>query len=246
MFYTILYQPLFNALVVLYNSIAFADLGVAVILLTILIRFILFPLFYKSLRQQAIMQRIQPHVKRIREEHKGNRESEAKALMALYKEHRINPFTSFFLILIQLPVLIALYQVFLHGFSPETFKDLYSFVHAPEQLHNMFLGLIDLQKPDMLVVGLATVAQYFQAKLAFRKSALSPQGNAKDPAAQIGKQMMFVGPALTLVFLLRLPSVIGLYWTTTALFSLVQQIFINRSLNTQSHGTVSDKSNNNN
>lgn len=244
MFHTLLYQPLFNTLVIFYNSIAFGDLGVAVILLTILIRLILFPLFYKSLRQQAVMQRIQPHVKKIQEEHKHDRETQAKALMALYKEHRINPFTSFFLLLVQLPVLIALYQVFLNGFSPETFKDLYSFVAVPPEIHNMFLGLIDLGKPYMLVVGLATVAQYFQAKLAFRKSALTEQ-NAKNPAMQIGKQMMYMGPLLTFVFLLKLPSVIGLYWTTTSLFSVVQQVLINRSFDQEHHGTISGKSKNN-
>src|SRR3989344_8243509 len=118
-FNTILYKPLFNLLVFLYQYITFEDLGTAIILLTVIIRFILFPLFYKSFKNQTLMQKIQPEIQRIQHEHKENREKQAQALLELYKTHKVNPFSGFLMILVQIPILIVLYQLFLKGFSLE-------------------------------------------------------------------------------------------------------------------------------
>ena len=227
-FHIVLYQPLLNILIFLYEHVTFQDLGIAIILLTIIIRSALYPLFYKSLKHQSVMQRIQPHVKKIQETHKGDKEKQATALLALYKEHKVNPFSGFFLILIQLPILIALYRVFLNGFSPTVFQDLYSFIHAPVEMHSLSLGLIDLTARNILIVVLAAIAQYFQGRIAIKKRAKG-QGEG-TPAEKIGKQMVFMGPILTLAILSSLPSAIGLYWLTTSIFSLFQQILVERSL----------------
>src|SRR5687767_12153083 len=105
LFHELLYQPLFNALVFLYENVTFGDIGIAIILLTIIIRLILYPLFRKSIRNQMLLQRIQPMVKRIQEEHKENREKQAKALLELYREHKVNPFSGILLLFVQLPIL---------------------------------------------------------------------------------------------------------------------------------------------
>jgi YidC/Oxa1 family membrane protein insertase len=234
MFHEFFYRPLFNLLVGLYNTVSFEDFGVAIILLTIIIRIVLYPLFYKSFRNQALMTRIQPHVKRIQEEHKKDRAKQAEALMALYREHKLNPFSGFFLILIQLPVLIALYQVFLKGFGPGVFSDLYSFVAEPEHLNSTLFGLISLGKPNMIVVALAVVAQYFQGKASLRPQAKNSEKKQENPqaefAARMGKQMVFIGPLLTLLILPSLPAAVGLYWFVTSVFSILQQRIINRKL----------------
>ena len=237
LFHEILYRPLFNALIFLYNTIAFGDLGVAIILLTIVIRLVLYPLFWKSYKNQMLMQRIQPAIKKIQHDHKHNRERQAQALLELYKQHKVNPFSGFFLILIQLPVLIALYRVFLSDFSEAITANLYSFLNPPEALKSDFLGLINLGASNIIIVGLAAVAQYFQARLSLPKPTA---GGESSPAERIGKQMVFIGPLLTLVFLYSLPAAIGLYWLTTAVFSVVQQALIIRSL--KENGTVSDPS----
>ncbi len=227
-FHQALYRPLFNLLILFYQTAAFQDLGVAIILLTFGIRLLLFPLFYKSFRSQTILQRLQPHVKRIQEEHKGNREKQGRAMMELYKEHKVNPFSSFLLILIQLPILIALYQVFLNN-SPESLSDLYFFVKAPLVIHRTFLGLIDLSKHSIIIVVLAAFAQYFQGKLSLTKA----KGTVQKSADRIGRQMIFIAPILTIVILQSLPAAVGLYWLATSLFSLAQQMIINRSLDTR-------------
>src|SRR3989344_8878862 len=115
----IIYYPILNALVFLYNTIAFHDLGIAIILLTILVRVILYPLFHKSARHQAISQRLQPEVKKLQELHKHDKKKQTEAIMELHKEHGINPFSGFLLLLVQLPILIALYQILSASMKPE-------------------------------------------------------------------------------------------------------------------------------
>ncbi len=212
-FHFILINPLVVTLVFLYNYIAFQDLGIAIILLTLLVRFILYPLFYKSLKQQAALKVIQPHIRRIQHEHKDNREAQGKALMALYKEHQVNPFSSFGLIIIQLPILIALYQVFLN---------------PPAGLNQSFLSLINLNERSMIIVGIAAIAQYILGRLSMGKG-------GDDAAAQMMKNMVVIGPLLTIFVLYSLPSAVGLYWVTTTLFSIAQQIYINKTF--LPHGT---------
>jgi len=240
MFHTFLYQPLFNALVFLYEYVTFQDVGLAIIVLTLVIRLILYPLFYKSFHNQTVLQKLQPEIKRIQSSNKGNKEKQAQELLALYKENKVNPFSSFLVILVQLPILFALYRVFLNGFSPDAFVDLYSFLEAPVATSNTFLGLIDLAKSNILIVALAALAQYFQGRLALGRQGVKT--GEESTAQRLGKNMMYIGPGITVVLLYTLPSAIGLYWLTTSAFSIVQQVLINRSLakknnNEQPQGT---------
>lgn len=226
-FNIILHQPLFNGLVFLYNTVAFGDLGVAIILLTFAVRLLLYPLFYHSFKNQTLMQRLQPHIQKIQHDHKGNREKQAQAMMELYRQHKVNPFSGFLLILVQLPILIVLYQLFLRGFSPESFANLYSFIPAPAEIHNSFLGLIDLGSRSILIVVLAAILQYFQGKLSLPKKQKTDQDS---PAAKVGRSMIVVGPVLTVLILSTLPSAVGLYWLASSAFSIFQQIIINKQL----------------
>jgi len=210
LFHKILVEPLLISLLFFYQTIALQDLGVAIVLLTIVVRLILFPLFYKSLKTQAVLQKLRPEIARIQDQHKNNREKQAQAMMGLYKEHRVNPFTSFFLLLIQLPILIALYQVFLN---------------PPSQLNRISLGLIDLKETSIIVVVLAALLQYFLGYLMVPKTS-----DPKDPQAQMAKKMLWLGPVMTTVFLAYLPSAVGVYWLTTAAFSIVQQWYINKKV----------------
>src|SRR3989344_6709624 len=188
LFHQLLYRPLFNALIFLYNTISVGDLGVAIIILTIIIRFILFPLFHKSAKHQAIMQRLQPKIKKIQHDHKEDKEKQAQALLALYREHKINPLSGIFLLFLQLPILLALFKVFNEGLSPEAFSDLYSFVSRPEHLNTEFLGLINLSGKSIMMVGLSAVIQFVQGRISLPK----PTGD-DDPATKVGQYMIYVG-----------------------------------------------------
>ncbi|MDP3947408.1 MAG: YidC/Oxa1 family membrane protein insertase [bacterium] len=223
----LLYRPLFNGLVFLYETIAGGDLGIAIILLTILIRFVLYPLFHLSTKSQLMMQALQPDIKKIQDHHKHNKEEKARALMALYKERNVNPFSGFLLLFLQLPILIALYQVFYYGFSEDALAILYSFVPRPGLINYSFLGLLNLNEQSTLMVGFAALVQFLQGWLALPKRNKGEEGSTQE---KMGRQMVFLGPLITVVILYNLPSAVGLYWATTALFSVGQQYLIKRSL----------------
>ena len=107
-----LYRPLFNGLVLIYTILPWQDLGVAIIFLTIIIRFILTPLFLKSKKAQIELARIQPEIKKIQNSLKNDKEAQGKALMELYAKNKVNPFSGCLVAIIQLPILIALFRVF--------------------------------------------------------------------------------------------------------------------------------------
>jgi len=223
----IFYQPVLNLLIYFYDTIALHNLGLAIILVTVFIRLILFPFFHRGARQQMLMQRIQPHVKKIQETHKDDIQKQSAALMALYKEHGINPFSSFLLLLIQIPIMLALYWSVRSGLGSGQITGLYHFVPVPQSLNTLFLGFINLAAPSIILLLLAAVAQYAQARLAIYKQ---PAGHTPSTAEKMARQMSFIGPVMTLVIFYSLPAAVALYWLTTSIFASVQQIFVNRSL----------------
>ncbi|PIR88974.1 MAG: hypothetical protein COU07_03740 [Candidatus Harrisonbacteria bacterium CG10_big_fil_rev_8_21_14_0_10_40_38] len=249
MFHEIFYRPLLNALIFLYEHVAFNDFGVAIILLTIIIRLILYPLFYKSFKSQALIQKIQPEIKKIQKEFKDKRDVQAEKLMNLYRDHGISPFSTLFpifAIIIQLPILIALYRVFLGGITPEVFSDLYSFVAKPDVLNTSLFGLINLENPNILIVGLAAVFQYIQGKVSVASLKVRSNSPEIEAAERMGKTMVFVGPLLTIVFFYSLPAAIGVYWTTTSVFSILQQLYINKTAKDTIHKNQNGESSDNN
>lgn len=224
---TLIYQPILNVLIFFYNTIAFQDLGVAIILVTALVRILVHPLFRRGAKHQKIMQDLQPKVKQIQIEHKDNKEKLGHATMALYREHKINPFSSIGLLLLQFPVIIALFQVSQNILSPEVFADLYAFIAKPDVVNHMFLGLINLQDTNILIVGLAAVAQYLQVRFAQKKGL---PGTPTTQADAAGKMMLYVTPGITIVFLINFPAALGLYWLSTAAISAFQQHIVNKEL----------------
>lgn len=228
-FQEIFYRPLLNLLFFIYNLGVF-DLGVAIIILTIIIRLVLLPLFYKSAKDQTILQKIYPKIQEVQKKHKDNKERQVQEIMEIYKEHRVNPFSGFLLLLIQLPILIGLYQVFLKGFSADVLSHLYSFVSAPAFVDTSFFGVVNLDQRNVVLVFLAGVFQYLQSYILLRVNKPSSQG----PGAamqKITRNMMFLTPLLTIVILYSLPSAVALYWLTTSVFSVGQQLIINKSIN---------------
>jgi len=212
-FNTILIQPLLSLLTFLFNQ--FHDLGLAIILLTIIVRLVLLPFFYKSAKDQAIIQRLSPKIKEIQDNHKHDLNKQSQALMSLYKEHKVNPVSSFLLLIIQLPILFALYRVFLQGIQ--------KIIGSP-----LFLGLIDLTKPNIFIIIVAGIVTFWQSIIFLPKV---PKNKVLSPQDKLGRQMAFMMPIWTIVILFFLPSALGLYILVTILFSVVQQIFINRTLN---------------
>lgn len=239
LFNEFLYRPLLNLLFFLYDFV-WSDLGVAIILLTILVRLLLLPLFYKSAQSQSVLQKISPQIREIQKKYKDDKEKQVQEMLAVYKQHKVNPFSGFLLMIIQLPILIALYKVFWGGFSAEILKNLYSFIEIPQDISYSFLGVVNLNQRNLILVILAALFQYFQSKLLLdlsknkkEKRVLQNQeksGSSQELAEKFSRQMIFFGPFLTLIILYPLPSAISLYWLTTSVFSVIQQVIINRKL----------------
>ncbi len=228
LFNEFLYRPLFNALIFIYDYLP--DIGISIIILTVLIRIILFPLFYKGAKDMAIMQGLSPKIKEIQKKHKSDRQKQAEALMKVYKDHKVSPFSGFLLIIVQVPIMIAFYRIFLTGFPDESLNSLYSFIVRPESLSHYFLGIIDLSKRNFFLAISAAVFQYFQGKLSLPKTKVN--FNSLNPFEKMGRQMIYIGPVMTFVFLyiLKFPSAIALFWLTTTIFSVIQQLIINKEL----------------
>jgi YidC/Oxa1 family membrane protein insertase len=130
LYHTFFFDPLYNLFIGLSNTLPWADVGVMVIILTLIVRFALYPLSRKAVVTQIRMNEIVPEIEKIKEKHKNDAEAQAKATLALYKEKKINPFSGILMVLIQLPVIFALYRIFIN--LAEVRSDiLYSFVNMP-------------------------------------------------------------------------------------------------------------------
>src|SRR5574343_347821 len=145
-FSTLFYQPLYNALVYLVSVIPGGNVGVAIILLTLGVRTVLLPLSHKSVVSQAKMRSIAPHIEKLKEKHKDNKQEQAMKMMELYKENGINPFSGCLLLLVQLPILFALYFVFFKVLPNLNTDIFYSFLNKPGIMGMTFLGIVLTQK----------------------------------------------------------------------------------------------------
>ena len=227
-FNEVFFRPIFNALFFLYSYLPFHDLGAAIILLTVGIRLLLYPLFQKSLVAQKKMSEIQPEIKRIQETYKDNKEEQAKKLMELYREKKVNPFSGCLPILIQLPILIALYRVFLKLFDHQQATYLYTFIAAPTVVNAIAFGFLDLSAPSIVLAVLAGASQFFQAATMPQPAMPETKKGEPDFAKIMQYQAKYFFPFLIFFLSFKLPAALSLYWTVLNLFAIVQQKLMTR------------------
>ena len=223
-FHLILIKPLLNLLIFIYNFLPGSDMGLAIIAVTILVRIILFPSFQKSLKAQRQLGELQPKLEEIKEKYKDDKEAQTKATLEFYKTNKINPFSSCLPLLIQLPLLLALYRVFRSGLAGQIVGELYSFVANPGVINTKFLGILELSTPSLVLAVLAGVSQFAQSKLMIPKTK-----TAKDKTANMmNLQLTYFMPVITVIIARGLPAGLSLYWITTTLFAIGQQWYIMR------------------
>ena len=228
----ILYQPLLNLLVFFYNVIPGHDLGIAIIALTIVIRFVLYPHSTKSIKSQKAMQNLQPELDKLKKQHKDDREALSRATMDFYRKNKVNPLSSCLPLLIQFPILIAIYQVLRDGINnPQILDLLYPFIHHPGRLDPIFFGFLDLGKRNVVLAVLAGATQFWQSWMLMKKNKKSPKPQGNDfgaIAANMSNQMLYIMPILTVFIALSFPAGLSLYWVATTMFSIGQQWLIMR------------------
>lgn len=231
-FHTVFYQPILNLLVFFYNLIPGHDLGIAIILITIAIKVILLPLSKSSIKSQKALQELQPQINEIKKKYADNKEEQARATMQLYKENKVNPVSSCLPLLIQLPFLIAVFQVFRDfGNDGKILEYIYPFIARPESIQGVGLfGLLDLSKPNYVLAVLAGIAQFWQAKMMMtQRPEVKAEGSKdEDMMAIMNKQMIYMMPIMTVVIGFTLPGGLSLYWFTTTLLTGLQQLYVFR------------------
>ena len=212
----------------------------AIIVFTVLIKSALFPLTLKQIRSQKALQDLQPKMEEIKKKFKNQKDKLAQATMELYKQEKVNPLSSCLPVLIQLPFLIVVYQVFRHGLEIESLEMLYDFVARPEMLNSWFLGMIHLGEPNIYLAILTGAMQFLQSKMLITtKQPKVPGAKDEGMMANMNKQMLYFMPVMTIIIGMRLPSGLILYWFTTTILTVGQQyLFLKK---TPSAGSGSSK-----
>lgn len=239
----LIYRPFFNLLIFLYNLCPEYGIGFAVILLTVIVRLLLYQMNNKALKNQQMMQELQPEIRAIQQKYKKDEQRQAQELLAVYKKYKFNPFSGCLPILIQIPIILTLYSVLLNGLQGNQLNLLYSFVHNPGYINAFSFG-INLAVTNVFLAILAAALQGVHTLMlvkSMKKTQLpsvtptkDQEGGEQDISAQMqdmvqnfSKTMMYALPVITLFITLQMPSGLALYWSVTTVFAVVQQYVVN-------------------
>lgn len=241
MFKTIFIEPLYNFLVFLINVVPWHDVGLAIIVLTLIVKLILSPLHKKAIIGQYRLKQLEPKINELKKQFPDKKEQAAKSF-ELYKEHNINPFSGCLPILIQLPIILALYRVFMGGFDFSAHQ-IYSFVTVPEVFNLKFLGLVDLSVKSLVMSVLAGVSQFFQAhfSIAMRdQKPVDPHDTSlqANMSRMMGKQTKYILPIFIAFISYQISAAIALYWTVNNIFTTFQEIRLYKQLKAEQKPVV--------
>lgn len=231
LFHSFIYLPIHNLLVFLVGSVPNGDLGIAVILVTLAIKFILMPLSLAAVKTQRMMRVIEPELKEIRETYKDDRETQAREMLALYKKYGVKPFASILLLIIQIPIVLGLY--FVASEAAQTALDpalLYGFVTVPTIFSTEFLGMFSVTTSSIVLAIIAGVTQYAYAAYAIPVPEKSEKPNPsmqEEFGRAMALQARFMFPLLIALFSYT-SGALALYFAASNLF-MVGQEFIART-----------------
>lgn len=183
------------------------------------------------------MKELEPELNALKEKYKNDKQQQARKVMDLYKEKGVNPFSGILLIFIQIPIILALYWVFFRGGLPEVDPLLlYSFVSAPQNVNMIFIGLIDMSGKSIVLAALAGITQYFQIKLTLPplKERNKNPTLKEDMARSFQLQMRYILPVFVLVFSYIISAAVALYWLTSNIFAIGQEIVVRKKLGKKS------------
>lgn len=220
-------------LVFLIDKVTFGDIGFAIIILTIVIKLILFPLAKKSIQSQIYMKKLEPELKKLKVDF-PNKEEQAKKQFELYKKYGVNPFSGCLVVILQLPVIFALYYVFIN-FKIDS-SIIYGFINVPTTINTNFLGLFDLSLNHSIFLALvAGISQYFQAYLATPKKTIKDvevvSDNTKktfqeELASSMQLNIRYVLPVFVAFIAYTFSAGVALYWIVSNIFTIGQEWYV--------------------
>jgi len=230
----VIYEPLYNGLVFFTTIAPEHSLGISIITLTILVRFILFPLSHKSIKTQATLRNIDPEIKKVKEQYKENKQQQAQEVMKLYKKHGVNPFSGCLFVFVQIPIIFGLYYVFWKGLAGGVIDEslLYSFVHFTNDINFSFLTIFDLKEKNIFLAAIAGISQFIQMRLALpptnKNETVTDNSFSEQFKKNMAFQARFVLPAVVFFVAIGFPSAIALYWITSNVFSIAHELIVRK------------------
>ncbi len=237
LYHAIIYQPMYNGLIFLMDLLPWFDVGLIIIIFTLIVKLILFPLSKKSVQTQLTMKKIEPELNALKEKYKADKQEQARQIMKFYKEKGVNPFSGVLLLIIQLPIIFALYRIFLHSGLPSINMDLlYSFISEPHNINMFFLGLVDISKKNIFLALIAGVTTFLQVRFsmpAMPKRELTPGAKPnfqEDFARSMNLQMRYIFPVIAFFISWSISGAIALYWITSNVFTVGQELYIRRTV----------------
>ncbi len=232
--HTFFFDPIYNSLVFFIDVVRNGDVGIAIICTVILVKTIILPISLKAIRTQLAMQEIQPKLEQIKVEYKDKREMQAIKTMELFKEAKVNPFSSILLLLIQIPVVIALYFAVYTGGGIKlpaiNTEILYSFIPTPEIVNMIFLGFMDITAKSLPLAFIAGLTQFIHTKLSLppqKPKDVSAEPSFKDDFARsMQLQMRYVMPLIIFFVAYTISAAIALYFTISNLMAIGQEYLV--------------------
>jgi YidC/Oxa1 family membrane protein insertase len=227
-FHTLLYQPIFNLFVFLYDIVG--HVAIVIVLMTLLLKLVLYPFTASSIKAQQSLREIQPKLNALKEKYKEDQQQLAQETMKLYKENKVNPLGSCLPVLVQIPFFLALYWVLRNGLTTNDFSSLYSFVPNPGEINAVDFG-VNFAVPSILFAVLAGGSQFFYAKFMITTPAPKQAGSGaadENMLAAMNKNMMYVMPLITFMVSFQLPGGLALYWFISTIFSAAQHLYLKK------------------
>lgn len=237
-FHAAIYEPIYNALALFVSWVPGGDVGIAIVLITVLVKLILFPLAVKASHTQIAMRTLEPELRVLREKYKDQSQELALKTLALYRERKVNPFASILILIIQLPVILGLYWVIWAERAGGSFDPalLYSWVTPPAVTSFSFLGLVPLAEGSIIFALLVAVTQYVQARLMMPEPPVATGKSFQDDLAKsMHLQMRYVFPIVLGVISYVATAAIALYFITSNIFGIMQEVAARRRHDEQ-HG----------
>lgn len=231
MFHTIFYEPIYNLLVLVLTYVPAHDIGAAIVIVTLIVKGILLPLNLSGMRSQYAMKKIEGELKEIREKYKDNPQEAGRKTMEVYKRENVNPFAGFFNLLIQIPIIFALYKVFSNGFKLDP-NSLYSFITFPTTLHTIAFGIFDVTKKNIFIAVIAALSSYLLARRQTQSMVSNKKIEEESMQDQLMKsmrvQLLYVLPVIIGFSAAVLPAAIGFYWIISNIVGYAQDVYTKR------------------
>ncbi|MDD9867790.1 MAG: membrane protein insertase YidC [Candidatus Campbellbacteria bacterium] len=228
-FSTVIYAPIYNSIIFIISLLG-DNIAIAMVVIPIIIKIILFPLLMISFHNQQVQEEISKKMEEIKKKYENNKEEFFIRIQKLFKEHNFHPFLGILSIILQIPIIITVSLIIIRDEIFVARSDLlYSFVEFPSTINGSLLN-IDLSSQSLLLAVFAFISQYFLLKAIFSRPRKASTEQMDLMRKKMEKWMFIILPPMVAITSFYLSGAVALYWTATALVSILQEMLIFRPM----------------